>query len=397
MHKQTVNDVDIRGKRLLIRVDFNVPLNGDGIISDDSRIIKSLPTIKYGIDQGARIVLISHLGRPEGKPDRKYSLKPIADHLSTLLNRKVHFIAGGVNAEIEPEINNLKNGEVALLENLRFHDEETKNEPGFAKQLAMFGDIFVNDAFGTVHRAHASTVGVTQYLPGVAGLLLAREIEYFEKVVTNPERPFMTVLGGVKVSDKVKLISNLLDHADAILIGGAMAYAFYAALGIGTGSTKFEKEGVEPARAALEKSKQNGVPIILPIDRVVAQELKTNAEYRIVSGDIPDGWMGFDIGPATVKLFADTLSKTKTVVWNGPVGVFEKPPFDKGSRGVAEIIADLNATTIIGGGDTASAIKQFGLEDKYSHVSTGGGASLQYLEGTKLPGVVSLMDKTGNC
>lgn len=393
MQKQTIKDIDIKGKRVLCRVDFNVPLNEKREITDDARIAKSLPTIRYCIEQGAKLILTSHLGRPKGKRNPEFSLDPAAKHLSTLINQTVELIPEAVGAATEARVNAMKSGEVVLLENIRFYPEEEKNDAAFAKQLAQLADVYVNDAFGTAHRAHASTVGVADYLPAVAGFLLGKEIEYFDKAITHPDRPFMTILGGAKVSDKVKLIANLLDKADAILIGGAMAYTFYKVLGIGIGTSKFEPEGLEPAREALEKAKQKNVPIIFPVDRVIAQEFKKDPETQVVAGDIPDGWMGLDIGPESVKKFNETLSKAKTIVWNGPVGVFEMSPFDKGTRGIAEFIAKLDATTIIGGGDTAAAIKLFGLEDKVSHVSTGGGASLEYLEGTLLPGVAALRDK----
>ncbi len=393
MEKQTIKDIDVKEKRVLIRVDFNVPLDEQGKITDDARIVKTLPTIQYCLEQKAKVILMSHLGRPKGKPEAKYSLKPAAEHLSNLLKKKVELLSDCIGPEVEKKVKALQSGDVVLLENLRFHNEEEKNDPAFAKQLASYGEVFVNDAFGAAHRAHASTEGVTKYLPSVAGLLLAKEVEYFSKAISNPDRPFVAILGGAKVSDKIKLISNLLDKTDTLLIGGAMAYTFYKVLGIKIGTSKFEPAGEDAAREALAKAKAKGVPLILPVDRVISQEFKKGADCKIVNGDIPDGWMGLDIGPETVKKFNEILSKAKTVVWNGPVGVFEMPPFDKGTRGVAECVANLKATTIIGGGDTAAAIKLFGLESKVSHVSTGGGASLEFLEGTILPGVAALADK----
>ncbi len=393
MNKQTVKDIPIKGKRVLMRVDFNVPLNDQFQITDDARIVKALPTIQYCLEQGSRLVLMSHLGRPKGKPDSKYSLAPAAKHLAKLLGKKVDLLPDCVGAAVETRVKDMKDGEAVMLENLRFHAEEEKNDAAFSKQLAALGDVYVNDAFGTAHRAHASTVGVTKFLPAVAGFLLAREVEYFDKAITRPERPFMTILGGAKVSDKVKLISNLLDKADAILIGGAMAYTFYKVMGIGIGTSKFEPEGLEPAREAMAKAKAKNIPLYFPSDRVIAQKFEKNAENKTISTDIPDGWMGLDIGPASVKKFCEVLSKAKTVVWNGPVGVFEMPPFDRGTRGLAEFLSNLKATTIIGGGDTAAAVKLFGLEEKFSHVSTGGGASLEYLEGTPLPGIDAILNK----
>ena len=393
MEKQTVRDIDIRAKRVLIRVDFNVPLDDAGRITDDTRIVKSLETIQYCLTQNAKLILMSHLGRPKGKPDPQQSLKPTAERLSKLISKKVDLLSDCVGPGVEKRVREMKPGEVVLLENLRFHAEEEKNDPEFSKKLAALAEIYVNDAFGSAHRAHASTVGVTQYLPSVAGFLLAKEVAYFNKALENPDRPFVTILGGAKVSDKIKLISNLLEKADTLLIGGAMAYTFYKVLGIGIGNSKFDPEGEGVAREALRKSKEKNVPLILPTDRVIAQKMERGVPTQLVTGDIPEGWSGFDIGPQTAKKFNEVLSKAKTVVWNGPLGVCEIPPFDQGTRAVAECVAGLKATTIIGGGDTAAAIKAFGLETKMSHVSTGGGASLEFLEGTVLPGVAGLREK----
>lgn len=395
MNKKTVKDIEIKSKRVLIRVDFNVPLNEQNAITDDARIVKSLETIRYCISQKAKVILMSHLGRPKGAKEAKYSLKPAADRLSQLINQPVTLLNDCVGPEVAAKVKAMKDGEVILLENLRFHAEEEKNEPNFSKSLASLGEVYVNDAFGTAHRAHASTEGVTQYLPSVAGFLLAKEVIYFDKAITTPERPFVTILGGAKVSDKIKLIGNLLEKADVILVGGAMAYTFYKVMGIGIGNSKFDPAGEDVARQALEKSKKKNVPLVFPVDRVIAEKLEKGVPTKIVDGDIPAGWSGFDIGPKSIELFKMHLSKAKTVVWNGPVGVFEYPPFDRGTKALADHLATLkNTTTIIGGGDTAAAIKLFGLEDKMSHVSTGGGASLEYLEGTVLPGVAALLDKT---
>jgi 3-phosphoglycerate kinase len=393
MNKKTIRDIAIQGKRVIMRVDYNVPQDETGSITDDARIVKSLDTVRYCIAQGAKTILMSHLGRPKGKPESKYSLKPVADHLSQLLGQKVELLPDCVGPEIACRVNAMKAGEVVLLENLRFHAEEEKNDPAFSKQLAGLGDVYCNDAFGTAHRAHASTAGIAAFLPAVAGFLLAKEIEYFDKAITNPDRPFLTILGGAKVSDKIKLIGNLLNKADTILIGGAMAYTFYKVMGIKIGNSKFDPDGEQVAKDVLEKSKAKRVPIVFPVDRVIAQKLEKGVETKIVNGDIPDGWSGFDIGPESCKEFQKVLKTAKTVVWNGPVGVFEIPPFDKGTRSMADYLANLKATTIIGGGDTAAAVKDFGLEDKMSHVSTGGGASLEYLEGTVLPGISVLLDK----
>ena len=393
MPKQTVRDIDLAGKRVLMRVDFNVPLDDNGRITDDARIVKALDTIKYCLEQNAKVILMSHLGRPKGKRSPEFSLRPAAEHLSKLLGKPVELLEDCVGPAVEKKVLALKSGSAVLLENLRFHAEETKNDEAFARQLASLGEIFVNDAFGTAHRAHASTVGVTHFLPSVAGFLLAREIEFFDKAITNPDRPFVTILGGAKVSDKIKLINNLLEKADTILVGGAMAYTFYKTLGIGIGQSKFEPAGEVVAKEALEKAKAKNVPIELPVDRVIAQKLEKGVETKVTEGDIPDDWSGFDIGPKTCAHYKTILKKAKTIVWNGPVGVFEIPPFDRGTRSLADFVAGLDATVIIGGGDTAAAIKQFGLESKVSHVSTGGGASLEYLEGTVLPGIAALLDK----
>lgn len=393
MNKLTVRDVNIQEKRVLIRVDFNVPLNEKNEITDDARIAKSLDTIQYCLSQNAKVILMSHLGRPKGKPEPQFSLKPAAERLSKLISRKVDLLPDCIGPEVEKRVLALKAGEVVLLENLRFHAEEEKNDPAFSKQLAKLGEVYVNDAFGTAHRAHASTVGAAQYLPAVAGFLLAKEVEYFGKAITNPDRPFVAILGGAKVSDKIKLIGNLLEKTDTILIGGAMAYTFYKVLGIGIGNSKFDPAGEGAAREALAKSKAKGVPILLPVDRVIAQKMEKGTPTQIVTGDIPDGWSGFDIGPASCTAFKEILAKAKTIVWNGPLGLFEIPPFDQGTREIAQFVSQLKATTIIGGGDTAAAVMQFGLESKMSHVSTGGGASLEFLEGTTLPGVAALLDK----
>ena len=395
MNKKTVKDIEIKGKRVLMRVDYNVPLDESNAVTDDSRIAKSLETINYIIGQKAKLILMSHLGRPKGTKDPKFSLKPAAERLSKLLNKKVELLSDCVGKEVSEKVCAMKDGDVVMLENLRFHSEEEKNDPKFSEQLASIGDIFVNDAFGTAHRAHASTEGITKFLPSVAGFLLAKEVTYFDKAITTPERPFVTILGGAKVSDKIKLIGNLLEKADVILVGGAMAYTFYKVMGIGIGNSKFDPAGEDVAREALAKSKKKNVPLVFPVDRVIAQKLEKGVDTQVVESDIPAGWSGFDIGPKSIEVFKNHLSKAKTVVWNGPVGVFEYPPFDKGTKALANHLASLKGTTtIIGGGDTAAAIKLFGLESKMSHVSTGGGASLEYLEGTVLPGIAALMDKS---
>lgn len=390
MRQRSIQEFDIRGKRVLIRVDCNVPLNEKGEITDDSRIVKALETLRYCLAQDAKVILMSHLGRPDGKPAAQYSLKPVALRLAEHLKKKVSLLPDCIGQEVETHVKNMKNGDVVLLENLRFHREEEKNDPAFSKKLAALADIFVNDAFGAAHRAHASTVGVTKYLPSITGFLLAKEIEYLEKAVSHPDRPFVTLLGGSKVSDKIKLISNLLEKADSLLIGGAMAYTFCKVQGMKIGNSKFDREGENAAREALAKSRAKNVPLILPVDHVIAQKCERGTATQIVTRDIPDGWVGLDVGPETLRKFVEVLKQAKTVVWNGPVGVFEVPPFDRGTREIAQTLAGLRATTILGGGDTAAAVAAFGLEDKMSHVSTGGGASLEYLEGAVLPGVAAL-------
>ncbi len=393
MKKQALQDVDLKGKRVIVRVDFNVPLDGNGRITDDARITKTIPTIQYLIDQNAKVILMSHLGRPDGKVAAKYSLKPVAEHLTKLLNKKVELQSDCVGQAVQQRVKMLKPGEVILLENLRFHSEEEKNDAGFSKQLAALADIYVNDAFGTAHRAHASTEGIAHHLPSVAGFLLAKEIEYFDKALKNPKRPFTTILGGAKVSDKIKVIENLLSKVDSLLIGGAMAYTFLKAGGHKTGKSKIDEPGVPIAASVMKKAKERNVELLLPVDHVVSQEVSEQAQTKVSGLEIADGWIGVDIGPKTILLFQETLKKSKTIVWNGPVGIFEMKPFENGTKKIAETLAELSATTIIGGGDTAAAIAQFGLEDKMSHVSTGGGASLEYLEGTVLPGIKILTDQ----
>ena len=393
MPKRTVEELDLKGKRVLIRVDFNVPLNEKGEITDDSRVVKSLPTIRYALEKGARVILMSHLGRPDGKPNSKYSLRPIATRLQQLLNVTVHFAEDCVGPKTENLSQALKPGEVLLLENLRFHAEEEKNDPKFAQALAKLADVYVNDAFGTAHRAHASTEAITKLLPSAAGFLLSREVEYLEKALKDPQRPFITILGGSKVSDKIKVISNLLKKTDAILIGGAMAYPFCLVKGHSIGSSKYESGGEPLARQVLDQAQQKGVDVVLPTDHVVTQKLEKNSSNRVADQEIPQGWMAVDIGPKTIEEFKKKLKNAKTILWNGPLGVFEVEPFDKGTRAVAEFIAGLQATSIIGGGDTAAAIHEFGLEEKMTHVSTGGGASLEYLEGKVLPGIAALPEK----
>lgn len=395
MNKKTVRDIELKSKRVLMRADFNVPLDPAGRITDDARIVKTLPTLQYLLSQNAKLILMSHLGRPKGK-DASCSLKPVADRLTQLLNRNVELLEDCVGEQVKARVTAMKPGEVILLENLRYHSEEEKNNPDFSKQLAELGEVYVDDAFGAAHRAHASVEGVTHYLPAVSGLLLAREIEYFEKVMTSPERPFVTILGGSKVSDKIKVIENLLPKVDALLIGGGMAYTFLKVQGHPIGNSKLDEPGQAIAKEVLEKAKKMNVKIVLPVDHVVADSFKENAQSK-VAAVIDSGWMGLDIGPKSVELFKKELAGAKTILWNGPVGVFEWEAFAKGSREIAQAIAAGKATSIVGGGDTASAIKEFGLEDKMSHISTGGGASLEFLEGKILPGIAALQAKETVC
>jgi len=382
MAKKTVADVDVKGKNVLMRVDFNVPLDG-GTITDDRRIVQALPTIKNVLDRGGRLILMSHLGRPKGGPEPKYSLKPAAAHLAKLLGKPVQFTSDCIGPEVEKTVAGLNDGDVALLENLRFHKEEEKNDPAFAQQLAKLADVYVNDAFGTAHREHASTFGVPQAMvgkPRVIGFLIGKELKFLGEAVSNPAKPFVAIMGGAKVSDKIAVIENLLAKADSLLIGGAMAYTFFLAQGKQVGKSLVEKDKVSLAASLLAKA--NG-KIKLPIDTVISDKMTDDAVTSIVEGNIPADQEGFDIGPKTAKLYADEIAKSKTVIWNGPMGVFEKKPFAAGTKAVALACAEATgkgAVTIIGGGDSAAAVEQMGLSEKVSHVSTGGGASLEFLE-----------------
>ena len=394
MSKKTIKDIDLKGKRVLMRVDFNVPLDDNLNITDDIRIRAAVPTIQYALGKGAKVILMSHLGRPDGKVVEKMRMAPVAVRLEKLLGKKVTALKDCIGPDVEKAIGAMKEGDVVLLENLRFHAEEEANDAAFAKKLASLGDIFVNDAFGTAHRAHASTEGVTHYLTSVAGFLLEKEIQYLGSAVDNPKRPFVAILGGAKVKDKIKVIDNLLNKVDALLIGGGMAYTFLKAKGKTIGSSKLDKDGFETAKAALDKAAKKNIPMLLPIDNIIADKFDANANTKVVGEDIPDGWMGLDIGPKTIALFEDKLKTAKTIVWNGPLGVFEMDKFSKGTQEVAKFIAGLSdVTSIIGGGDTAAAMSKFKLDDKMSHISTGGGASLEYLEGRGLPGIDALSDR----
>jgi phosphoglycerate kinase len=382
MAKKTVTDVDVKGKNVLMRVDFNVPLEGS-TITDDRRIVQAMPTIKSIIERGGRLILMSHLGRPKGGPEPKFSLKPAADRLAELLGKPVAFAGDCIGAEVEKSAAALKDGDVLLLENLRFHKEEEKNEPAFAAQLAKLGSVYVNDAFGTAHREHASTFGVPQAMAGkprVIGFLIQKELKFLGDAVTHPQRPFVAILGGAKVSDKIAVIEQLLGKADTLLIGGAMAYTFFLANKKPVGKSLVEKDKVGLATELIQKA---GAKITLPVDTIIAQKMSDDAQTKVSEGGVPDDWEGFDIGPATIRLFSEKIAAAKTVIWNGPMGVFEKKPFQAGTKAIAQAVADATAagaTTIIGGGDSAAAIEMFGLAEKVSHVSTGGGASLEFLE-----------------
>lgn len=391
----TIDDIVLRGKKVLVRVDFNVPLTPDLKVADDKRIVESLPTIRKILKDGGSVILMSHLGRPKGKPNPEFSLKPVAEHLSILLNKPVKFASDCIGRDAKPMVEALKPGEILLLENLRFYPQEEANDPEFAKTLASFGDVYVNDAFGTAHRAHASTEGITRFLkPSVAGYLMRKEIEYLGKAVTNPGRPYVAILGGAKISGKIDVIENLLPKIDVLIVGGGMAFTFFEAQGYEIGDSLIEQEKVSVAKKVLEDCKAKHMRLILPVDCVIADRFDNNAQRKIVPvSKIPIGWRGLDIGPETVKIIGMELRRAKTVVWNGPMGVFEMPNFANGTFEVARLLAEATkagATTIVGGGDSAAAVAQAGLESSVSHVSTGGGASLEFLEGKVLPGLAAL-------
>ena len=395
-NKKTVEDIDVAGKKVLVRVDFNVPLDANLKVTDDTRITGAMKTIQYLIDHKARVILVSHLGRPKSGFEAKFSMKPAVERLSELLHKPVVLAADVIGEDAKAKASALKDGEVLMLENVRFHGEEEKNDPEFAKSLASLAEIYVNDAFGTAHRAHASTEGVTKFLPAVCGYLIKKEIDFMGKALTSPERPFVAILGGAKVSDKIKVIENLIDKCDSIVIGGGMAYTFIRAKGFSVGNSLCEEDRVELAKGLMEKAAHKGVRFELPIDSIVAKEFKNDSEYQCVSSEaIPDGWMGLDIGPKAIERFKQVISDAKTVVWNGPMGVFEFMNFATGTKGIAQAVAEAKGTTIIGGGDSVAAVEQLGFADRMSHISTGGGASLEFLEGKVLPGVAALMDQCG--
>ena len=393
--KKTVKDIDLKDKKVLVRCDFNVPMDENRNITDNTRIVAALPTIKYLLEQNCKIVLCSHLGRPKGEFKPEFSLAPVAKELSKQLNMEVIMAKDVIGEDSTKKVNDLKSGEIMLLENLRFHREETDNDPEFAKKLASFGEIFVNDAFGTAHRAHASTEGVTHYLPSVSGFLIEKELTFLGNALDNPKRPYVAILGGAKVSDKIGVIDSLIEKVDTLIIGGGMAYTFFKAQGYGVGDSICEEDKCELALELMAKAKEKGVKMLLPIDTKIGKELKADTESKTVSWtDIPDGWQGLDIGEQTIELFRKELEGAKTIVWNGPLGLFELEQFSVGTNAIAHKLANLNnAITIIGGGDSAAAVEKAGLADKMTHVSTGGGASLEFLEGKKLPGIEALLDK----
>lgn len=393
MQKKSVKDIEVKGKRVFVRVDFNVPLDG-GKITDDTRIQKALPTIKYLMEQGSRVILASHLGRPKGEVVEKYRLTPVAKRLSELLGQDVIMANDSVGQETRQAVEAMGAGDVLLLENVRFHAEETKNDEKYAQQLADLADVFVNDAFGAAHRAHASTTGVAEVLPGVAGFLMEKELEMLGRVLTKPDQPFVAIIGGAKVSDKIGVIENLLGKVDALIIGGGMANTFIKAQGFDVGKSLLEQDKVELARDLIERTRNKKVELLLPTDVVVALAMEPTAQQKVVPvNEIPEHWMVLDIGPETAERFAATVRKAATVVWNGPMGVFEMEPYAKGTEAVAKALSESNAITIVGGGDSVAAVNKIGVADKISHISTGGGASLEFLEGKELPGVATLQDK----
>ncbi len=395
LNKKTVKDFDVAGKRVLMRVDYNVPQDEKGNITDDKRIKAAMPTLKYLLENKARVILCSHLGRPKGEWKMEFSLAPVAKRLSELLpDTKVVFAGDVIGEKAKAAAAAMKDGEIVLLENLRFHKEEEKNDPAFSKELASLAELYINDAFGTAHRAHASTEGVTKYLPAGAGFLIEKELSFLGRAVENPEKPFVAILGGSKVSDKLGVITNLLKLADTLIIGGGMAYTFLKAQGYGIGKSLVDNEKLDFCKDVLKQAKAAGKQILLPVDNVCASEFSATANTSVCdNNDTPEGWMCLDIGPKTAKLFADAIKTAKTVVWNGPMGVFEMEPFAGGTKAVAQALAECGGMTIIGGGDSASAVKKLGFADKMTHISTGGGASLEFLEGIELPGIAALNAK----
>ena len=394
MSKKTVRDIDLKDKKVLVRCDFNVPMDENKKITDNTRIVAAIPTIKYLLENNCAIILCSHLGRPKGEFKPEYSLAPVAEELSKLLGKEVIMAKDVIGEDAKQKAANLKQGQIMLLENVRFHKEETDNSPEFAKELASMAQIYVNDAFGTAHRAHSSTAGVAAYLPAVSGFLIEKELKFLGNAINNPQRPFVAILGGAKVSDKIGVIDSLLDKVDTLMIGGGMAYTFFKAQGYEVGNSICELDKLDLAKQAMEKAKEKGVKLMLPVDTKIGKEFKPDTESKTVAWtEIPEGWEGFDIGEKTIKMFVDELQTAKTVVWNGPLGLFEFDQFAIGTNEIAKVLSKIDATTIIGGGDSAAAVEKAGLADKMTHISTGGGASLEFLEGKKLPGIECLLDK----
>lgn len=391
MRKLEVRDLDLENKRVLMRVDFNVSLDKEGKISDDTRIRAALPTIRYVLDKGASLVLMSHLGRPKGEVVERLRMDPVAHRLEELLGRKVLKLDDCVGSKVEERVKKMRRGEAILLENTRFHAEETKNDPRFARQLASLADVFINDAFGTAHRSHASTVGVAKFLPAAAGFLMSKELKILEGILTHPKPPFIAILGGAKVSDKIGVLLNLLNRCQDILIGGGMAYTFLKAKGLPVGKSLLEKEKIKEAKKIMEKARGKGCNVLLPLDHLVAREAKEGVETRVVEEDeIPSDHLALDIGPKTIELFARSIKKANTIFWNGPMGMFEIEDFAQGTRAIAKALAESRAAVVVGGGDSIAALKKMGLKDRIGYVSTGGGASLEFLEGKELPGVAAL-------
>ena len=395
MSKKTVKDIDLKGKKVLVRCDFNVPLDENRNITDNTRIVAALPTIEYLLENNCSVILCSHLGRPKGEFKKEFSLAPVAKELSKLLDKEVIMAKDVIGEDAKSKAANLKEGEILLLENVRFHREETDNDPGFSKELASLAEIYVNDAFGAAHRAHSSTVGVAAYLPAVSGFLIEKELKFLGDALNNPKRPFMAILGGAKVSDKIGVIDSLLEKVDTLMIGGGMAYTFFKAQGYNVGNSICEEDKLDLALELMQKAKDKGVKLMLPVDTKIGKEFKPDTESKTVAWtEIPDGWEGFDIGEKTIEIYSEELKKAKTVVWNGPLGLFEFDQFAIGTNEIAKVLSELtDATTIIGGGDSAAAVRKAGLQDKMTHISTGGGASLEFLEGKKLPGIECLQDK----
>ena len=395
MNKKTVRDFDVKGKKVLVRCDFNVPLDENKNITDNRRIVGAIPTIKYLLDNDCKVILCSHLGRPKGQFNKEFSLAPVAKELSKLLNKEVKLADDIIGESAKSLTANMQTGEVVLLENVRFDSREEANDVEFAKELASLAELYVNDAFGTAHRAHASTAGVAEYLPAVAGFLMEKELNFLGTTLENPERPFMAILGGKKVSDKIGVIDSLLEKVNTLMIGGGMAYTFFKAMGYNVGNSICELDKLDLAKELMEKAKVKGVKLMLPLDTKIGKEFSADTESKTVKyTEIPDGWEGFDIGAETIKMYEEELSKAKTVIWNGPVGLFEFEQFAIGTNSIAKFLGNLEGvTTIIGGGDSAAAIEKLGIGEKFTHISTGGGASLEFLEGKKLPGVECLLDK----